>query len=718
MLLCILSGCTAKVVYKDASAPVDKRVEDLLGRMTMEEKILQLNQYIVGLNTNVNNIGDEIAVVPAGIGSVIYFSDNVELRNALQKRAVEQTRLGIPVLFGFDVIHGFRTVYPIPLAQGCSWDPELASELCSLAAREARLSGTDWTFSPMVDVSIDPRWGRIAECYGEDPYLNAVMGAAAVRGYQGDDLCCTDHVAACAKHYVGYGRSWAGKDYTMTDISMQSMWDTYLAPYRACVDAGVETVMSAFNDINGVPATANKLMLKEILKGKLGLKGFVVSDWNAVEQLISQGLARDRKEAARLAFEAGVDMDMKDSCYLEHFPVLLKEGLVSEKDIDESVRRILSLKFRLGLFEQPYTADIPESERALGADALAAAAQMAAESMVLLKNDGALPLGDVRRIGVIGPLAKDQDNIIGCWKCHGRSEDVQTLFDGLAEEFGDKAVLAYTRGCDFDGNDRSDFDRAVALARSSDVVVLCLGEKAAWSGENASRSSIALPAVQEELAAAVAAAGKPVVLLLGSGRPVELARLAESADAILEIWEPGVAGGSAAAGILSGRINPSGKLCVTFPLSTGQIPINYNVRRSSRPEQGLYQDIPSAPMYEFGHGLSYSHFEYGDITASSDCISAGETIKLQLPVTNTSGVDGVETVLCFISDPYSSITRPVKELKHFAKAVIKAGETYVYSFEIDPARDLAFVNDKGEPLLENGEYVVHIGDKQFTFELI
>ncbi len=704
-------------VYQQAGRDVEDRVEDLLERMTLEEKILQLNQFIIGRNTNINNIGEVMKDIPGEIGSVIYFSDNAALRNEMQRKAVEETRLGIPVLFGFDVIHGFRTIYPIPLAQGCSWNPGLVEENCSLSAKEARLSGTDWTFAPMVDVSRDPRWGRVSEGFGEDPYLNAVMGAASVKGYQGDDLYQTDNIAACVKHFVGYGESLAGKDYVCTDISMQTMWDTYLPPFKACIEAGAETVMSAFNDINGVPATANRLFLTEILKERWGHKGFVVSDWNAIAQLVSQGHAADRKEAALKAFTAGVEMDMRDECYGKHLKELYDEGLVTDIQIDDAVGRILSLKFRLGLFEKPYTEELPESERILSDKALAAAEKLAEESMVLLKNDGILPLEDVRKIAVIGPMAKDRQQIIGSWKCHGKTEDGQSLYEGLEREFEGKVKLLYARGCDFDGSDRSCFNAAKAAAVNSDVVVLCLGEKAAWSGENASRSTIALPEIQIQLAEELAKTGKPVVLVLSNGRPLELNRFESVADAILEIWQPGIRGGSPMAGILSGRLNPSGKLCVTFPWSTGQIPVFYNVRKSGRPTKGLYQDITSKPMYEFGHGLSYSEFLYSDIRIDGTDMSRDENFTVSVTVTNVSDRDGYETVHWYITDPYSSITRPVRELKHFEKKLIKAGESAEFIFEINPARDLSYIDSEGNPFLENGEYLIRVNTKKIKFNL-
>lgn len=716
----LASGVISKDVplYKQPGVSIDKRVEDLLSRMTLDEKVLQLSQYIVGLNTNENNTGEVITELPDGVGSYIYFSEDAGLRNKLQRKAVENTRLGIPILFGFDVIHGFRTIYPIPLAQGCAWNPELVKELSAIAARESRMSGTDWTFSPMIDVARDGRWGRVAEGYGEDPYTNAVMGVAAVEGYQGDTLSSTVNVAACLKHYVGYGRSEGGRDYTATDISRQSLWETYLPPYEAGIKAGAATVMSSFNDISGIPATANRYLLTEVLKKRWNHKGFVVSDWNAVQQLIQQGVAANRKEAAYKAFSAGLDMDMKDDCYREHLAALVAEGKIDEKKIDESVARILRLKFQLGLFEYPYTPVYEDSKRILRSEYKDAAARMAQESMVLLKNDNCLlPLKKGMTMAVIGPMAKDKENLLGSWKAHGRVDDVESIYEGLEKEFGSNTRLLYAAGCDFDGDDTSLFAEATSVASQADVVILCLGEKSAWSGENASRSNIALPRIQERLAAELYKAGTPVVILLSNGRPLELARLAQQCDAMLEIWQPGVAGGTPLAQILSGGANPSGKLCITFPFDSGQIPIYYNERQSSRPDQGQYQDIPTTPMYDFGYGLSYTTFSYGVMRASSGSIQKNGKLRVEVPVTNTGNMDGYETVHWFISDPYCSISRPIKELKHFEKRFLKKGETAIFSFEIDPQRDFSYIDESGNRFLEEGDYYVLMKDQKVKIEI-
>jgi len=705
-------------VYKQTGATITERVMDLLSRMTVEEKIHQLNQYILGLNTNVNNTGETVENVPPGIGSYIYFNSDVALRNQAQRRAMENSRLGIPILFGFDVIHGFRTIYPIPLAQACSWNPELIRQTSAMAARESRMSGVDWTFSPMIDVARDGRWGRVAEGYGEDPYTNAVFCAASVQGYQGDNLSSPYHVAACLKHFVGYGVSEGGRDYTATDISRQALWETYLPPYEAGIKAGAATVMSSFNDISGVPATANKYLLTDILKKRWNHQGFVVSDWNAVEQLIPQGVAANRKEAALKAFNAGLEMNMKDDCYRENMPALLSEGKITMQQIDDAVSRILRLKFQLGLFENPYTPDYTEKERVLLPAHKELAAKAAEESMVLLKNaNHLLPLKEQKKIAVIGPMAKDRKNLMGSWIAHGREEDVESLFEGLENEFRGKAQLLYSLGCGFDGDDNSGFAAARKTAEQADVILLCLGEKGEWSGENASRSTLALPAIQEQLAAELHKTGKPIVLILSNGRPLELYRLEPMSQAIVEIWQPGICGGTPLAGILSGRINPAGKLCITFPYSTGQIPIYYNARQSSRPDQGQYQDIPTLPLYDFAHGLSYTEYKYGELKVSSARITKKDKLVVEIPVTNAGKMDGYETIHWFISDPYCSISRPLKELKHFEKRFLKVGETSVFRFEMDPEQHLSYVDHEGIRFTEAGDYYIIVKDKKIKVEL-
>ena len=491
-----------------------------------------------------------------------------------------------------------------------------------------------------------------------------------------------------------------------------------MPPYQAGIEAGAATVMSCFNDISGTPGTANPYILTEVLKERWAHDGFVVSDWAAIEQLRSQGVAADRKEAAEKAFNAGVEMDMMNRCYDAHLAALVREGKVSQEKLDEAVRRVLRLKFRLGLFERPYTPESEETDRFLLPASLAVAERLAEESMVLLKNENnTLPLKAARRIAVIGPMAQNRLHLLGAWSAHGREEDAVSLFAGLENEYRGRAELFYARGCDFDGEDRSGFREAVAAAAAADVVVLCLGEKKQWSGENASRSTIALPEIQEQLAAELAQTGKPLVLVLSSGRPLELCRLEPLCGAMVQMWQPGIRGGNPLAGILSGRINPSGRLAMTFPRSTGQIPIYYNRRQSGRTHQGKYQDIPSTPLYEFGHGLSYTTFEYGDLRPSATTLRRGEKVTVEVSVTNTGGMDGAETVHWFISDPVCRISRPVRELKHFEKQPIRRGETRTFRFEIDPEKDLSFTDGDGNRFLEPGDYFILVKDKKVKLTL-
>lgn len=707
-------------LYKDPNYKIDERVEDLLSRMSLEEKIYQLNQYTLGQNNNINNIGKTISDIPSQIGSLIYFSPDPYLRNEMQRKAVEETRLGIPILFGYDVIHGFRTVYPIPLAQAASWNPELVKQSCSMAAQESYQSGVNWTFSPMVDVARDGRWGRIAEGYGEDPYVNSVFSAASVNGYQGDDVSAENKVAACLKHYVGYGASEAGRDYVYTEISDQTMWDTYLPSFEAGVKSGALTLMSAFNNISGIPATANKYLLTDVLKDKWQHKGFVVSDWAAIKQLINQGMAYDEKDAAMKAFNAGVEMDMVDGCYSKFLKELVDEGKVKIETIDDAVRRVLYVKFSLGLFEKPYTEEISEDKRFLLESSKEIAKMMAIESMVLLKNDeSVLPLKNKRKIALIGPMAKDKINLLGSWSAHGKEADVISVYEGMLDEFGDKSEILYSKGCDYERIDEMELKKAKETAMNSEVVILCLGEKKEWSGENASRSSISLPVAQKKLLYEIYRLNKPVILLISSGRPIDLSDIHEYTDAILEIWQPGVMGGEAVAELVSGKESPSGKLPVTFPYTTGQIPIYYNQRKTARDyRQGEYQDIQSKPMYNFGHGLSYTEFEYGKIKLSTSKIRKQEKITAEVVVKNIGEYDGKETVLWYIEDPFCSITRPRKELKFFEKKNIRSGSEQIFKFEIDPIKDLGCVDSEGNRFVESGIYNLIVGNDKVEIEII
>ena len=714
----LLTGTAKEPLYRDPTAPLAERVDDLLSRMTLREKLGQLSQPLyrsddTTLDARITR--GEVGSLVVAHGSALAPAE----RDRLQRIAVERSRLGIPVLFGFDVIHGYRTLFPIPLGIAASWNPELAEASARIAASEASACGIDLTFSPMVDVARDPRWGRISEGSGEDVLLNAVFGAALVRGYQGDDPSKQGRIGACVKHFVGYGAALGGRDYQFTELSERALRETYLPPFKACVDAGAVSVMSAFNDISGTPASANALTLDRILRKEWGFDGFVLSDWNAVTELQEHGIAADGAEAAVKALTAGVDMEMTSDLYLTTLEQSVREKRLPAALVDRAVRAVLRVKFRLGLFDRPFRSH-PEPDRMLlTPEARRTARQLAAESMVLLKNDNQiLPLTNKKKIAVVGPMAKNGWDLLGSWCGHGKDTDVEMLYDGLTAEFGGDAELRYAMGCKPQGNDRSGFAGALDVARWSDVVIVCLGEMLTWSGENASRSTIALPQIQEELVKELKEAGKPIILVLSNGRPLELNRMEPLCDAILEIWQPGINGARSMAGILSGRINPSGKLAMTFPYSTGQIPIYYNRRKSGRGHQGFYKDITSDPLYPFGHGLSYTEFKYGTVTPSATKVKRGDKLSAEVTVTNTGARDGAETVHWFISDPYCSITRPVKELKHFEKQFIKVGETKIFRFDIDLERDFGFVNEDGKRFLEAGEYHILVQGQTVKIELI
>lgn len=708
---------TTKVVYKNPKAPLESRVEDLLSRMTLKEKVLQLNQYTLGTNNIENNKGVEVKNIPAEVGSLIYFGTDPDLRNRMQHHAMEDSRLGIPILFGYDAIHGFRTVMPIPLAQACSWNPELVEKGCAVSAQECRMSGIDWTFSPMIDVSRDPRWGRVAESYGEDPYANGVFAQAAVRGYQGKNLSGEESVAACLKHYVGYGASEAGRDYVYTEISRQTLWDTYLPPYEMGVKAGAATIMSSFNDISGTPGSANHYTLTEVLRNNWNFSGMVVSDWGAIQQLQSQGMAKDLKNAGELALNAGLDMDMMSHSYDAYLEELVNEGKVDMATVDEAVRRVLRVKFQLGLFERPYTPSSKPTSRFLRPQSMQVASELTSESMVLLKNSGILPLKTVKKIAVMGPMADADHELLGCWWGHGENQDIQKLIDGIRREYAGKAEVRFTKGCAFDGEDDSDFKQAEDLAKWADVVIMCMGEKGSWSGENNSHADIGLPMIQRRLMQTVKQVGGKIVLALSSGRPVILGEAVELSDAILEIWHPGITAGDAVAGILSGRYNPSGRLAMTFPYALGQIPIYYNRRNSARRHQGFYKDMMSEPLYPFGYGLSYTHFSYGEPKADKLQVAKNGKLTVTVPVTNDGDCDGKETVFWYVSDPYCKITRPNKELKFFEKKFIKKGETEVFTFDVDVERDFGFVDAEGHCFVEEGEVYVTVGGKQLKINI-
>jgi len=706
--------------YKDPKLPTQTRVEDLLSRMTIQEKADQMTQSVLNDSNPNNPQTTDVQKYRPTYGSYVYFI-NVRARNNVQKRAVEQSRLGIPALFGSDVIHGCYLTFPIPLAQACSWNPALVSSSCSYAAAEARRGGVDWVFAPMIDVTFDPRWGRIAEGYGESPYAASVFASAAVQGYQGKTLDSPDTVACTLKHFVAYGASEGGRDYSYTDVSPVRLWEMYLPPYRAGVQAGAAAVMSSFNDLDGIPMTANKYLLTDVLRHQFGFNGLIVTDWSAVPQLVIQGFARDGHQAIKLAIDAGIDIDMNSYLASMNVPSLVQTGEISRARIDTSVRRILKLKFDLGLFEHPYVPEDGKISPARVKDGENLAADLAAQSLVLLKNDDAtLPISpQVKKIALIGPVASDQSEVLGSWRCRGDPGRTVSLEQGLRATLPPDASLTTEQGCDFKSDHRAGFAAAVKLAQDSDLVILCLGETAAMTGENASRSSLALPGVQEDLASAVFQTGKPVVLVISSGRPVDLQRLEPQAKSILAIWQPGTETGAAVAKVLLGEINPSGRLAVTWPRGSGQIPIYHNMHPRARGDgdEGAYQDIATTPQYEFGYGLSYTTFTYGPISLSSGTVRSGGELVASVTVTNTGRMDGAETAFWFVNHPVASITQPMEELKYFEKAPIPAGASHVFKFVIKPKRDLTFLNGAGQALLESGPINLTVGRQKISFQV-
>lgn len=710
------------------------RVDSVLKLMTLDEKIGQLNQLSFGIGwgpTVKSNVPEEYKelIREGKIGSFLN-ALGAEFTYDLQKVAVTETRLKIPLLFGYDVIHGFRTTFPVPLGEAATWQPELIEKSAHYQALEASSAGVHWTFSPMVDIARDPRWGRIMEGSGEDPYLGSLMAAARVRGYQGD--LSENNIIACAKHYAGYGGAEGGRDYNTVDFSERTFRDVYLPPYKAAVDAGVYTLMAAFNEIGGVPSSGSKYLLTDILRNEWKFDGFVVSDWNSIGELINHGVAADLQHAGEIALNAGLDMDMESRSYITHLKELVKEGKVSEATIDESVRRILRVKFILGLFDDPYKycSKERESKVILSKEVKDAALEVAKRSFVLLKNeDNILPLKkDYKKIAVIGPLANSTDHPTGGWEAMGDSSDVVSILEGLKNYLGNKTEILYSEGCKINEISTAGFNDAVETASKSNLVILCLGEGKDMSGEGWSRSKLDLPGVQEELAKAIYKTGKPIVVVLMNGRPLSINWLNENIQAILETWFPGITAGDAIAQVLFGDYNPSGKLPVTFPRSVGQVPIYYNHKNTGRPGDlknhytSKYLDLPLTPLYPFGYGLSYTTFEYDDLELSKEQMKMNDSIIVSVKVKNTGRYDGEEVVQLYVQDLVGSVTRPVKELKGFKKIFLKKGEEKTVKFTVHE-KDLRFTTLDLTYKSEPGFYKVFAGTNSVNvleskFELV
>jgi beta-glucosidase len=708
---------------------VENCVASLLGQMTLAEKIGQMTQLDASSGDPVDYLGERLR--SGRLGSVLNLAD-ADTANELQRIAVEESRLGIPLLIGRDVIHGFATVMPLPIGQAASFNPEVAHDGARIAALEAARAGINWTFTPMIDVSRDPRWGRIAESFGEDPYLTSAMGAATIEGLQGEDLAAVGTIAACAKHFAGYGAAEAGRDYAATHIPENELRNVYLPPFKAAVAAGAATLMTSFSEIDGVPATGSQFLLREVLRDEWGFDGFVVSDWDSIRQMQVHGLTANRRESALTAVTAGVDMEMAGDAYASHLEELLAEGYIAVETIDRAVANILRVKFRLGLFENPYTN--PDELPPIGSDAALSAAKKAAlQSVVLLKNQDALPLSadTLNALAVIGPLADEPYEQLGTWIFDGDPGLSVTPLEAIKELLGERVAVKYVKAMD---NSRSKagpaFDEAFATAAAADAAILFLGEESILSGEAHSRADISLPGDQAELVRRIRATGKPVIAVILAGRPLTLSNIVDEVDAILFAWHPGTMGGPAIAELLFGIESPSGKLPATFPRMVGQVPIYYAQKHTGKPATPeaamLIDDIPVratqtsvgnvsyhldagyTPLYPFGHGLSYTTFAYSNIEASAAEVEPGGSVVISADLTNAGEIAATEVVQLYTRDLVGSVTRPVRELKGFQRVHVEPGETVRVSFEVH-SDDLAFYGRGKRHAAEPGDFHAWIG---------
>ncbi|MGZ8523491.1 MAG: beta-glucosidase BglX [Chitinophagaceae bacterium] len=741
VLLGLLIVTTVNVAAQTAQqAKMKTFIDGLIRKMTLEEKLGQLNLPGAGdITTGQAGSSDIAKKISEGKVGGLFNIKSVAKIKEVQKLAVEKSRLKIPMLFGMDVIHGYETVFPIPLGMSCVWDMKLVERSAQIAAQEASADGINWTFSPMVDISRDPRWGRISEGSGEDAYLGSEIAKAMVRGYQGNDLTKNSTIMACVKHYALYGAAEAGRDYGTTDMSRVRMYNEYLPPYKAAVDAGVGSVMASFNEIDGVPATANKWLLTDVLRRQWGFKGFVVTDYTGINEMVDHGIG-DLKTVSARALMAGVDMDMVGEGLLTTVRQSLKEGKVAQQQIDAACRRILEAKYKLGLFEDPYRyCDENRAKTEIFTDANRKEARaIAAESFVLLKNQGnVLPLKKTGTIALIGPLADATENMTGTWSVAANFAKSVSVIKGIKEVVGSNANILYAKGSNLDEDslieergtmfgkslkrDRRPageiLQEAVVIANQSDVILAALGEAAEMSGEASSRTNIEIPGVQKELLKALLKTGKPVVLVLFTGRPLVLKWEQENVPAILNVWFGGSEAGYAVADVLFGDVNPSGKLSTTFPQNLGQVPLFYNHKNTGRPLpegkwfqkfRSNYMDVSNEPLYPFGYGLSYTSFSYSDVKLSSSSMTAGQKITASVTVTNTGSKDGKEVVQLYIRDMVGTSTRPVKELKGFQKMELKAGEAKTVSFDIS-INDLKYYNYDLKYVAEPGDFKVFIG---------
>lgn len=710
---------------------IDKKVDELLKKMTLEEKIGQLNQYTgdntatgpITINTNKQN-----EIKNGQLGSMLNVL-GVKYTRQYQELAM-QSRLKIPLLFGQDVIHGYKTTFPIPLAEAASWDLRAIELSARISAIEASASGIHWTFAPMVDISRDPRWGRVMEGAGEDTYLGSKIAFARVKGFQGEKIGEVDAVMACVKHFAAYGAAVGGRDYNSVDMSHRMLWETYLPPFKSALDAGAATFMNSFNDINGIPATGNSYLQRDILKGKWNFKGFVVSDWGSIGEMVDHGYSKDNKEAALQAITAGSDMDMESNSYRNNLVELVRENKVSIELIDDAVRRILYKKIELGLFDDPYKFSNPKRQKVAlnNPEHTKIAREVASKSIVLLKNENnILPLSkELKTIAFIGPMVKPKRMNHGFWAIDLKDVDstyIVSQWEGLEKKVGKNTKLLYAKGCNIEGNDKSGFQEAITIANQSDVVILSIGEAWNMSGEAKSKSNIHLPGVQEDLIKELQKTGKPIVILINAGRPLIFNWTADNMPTIVYTWWLGSEAGNAIADILFGDYNPSGKLPMTFPRDEGQIPIYYNHFNTGRPSinedkvyKSAYIDLPNSPKFPFGYGLSYTTFLYSNLKLSLHKINSSEVIEVSLNVTNSGKYAGEEVVQLYLRDKVGSVVRPIKELKDFMKVHLEVGETKIVKFSIDNTK-LSFYNDKLDYISEPGDFEVMIGSSSEDIRL-
>ena len=720
----ILAACSEKPYLQIKTNGSDPFIEELISKMTLDEKLGQMTLFTTDWESTGPTIrGGYEDDIRKGKCGALFNSHTVEFTTRLQKIAVEESRLKIPLLFGYDVVHGYKTIFPIPLGAAASWDLDAIEKSAYIMSKEAASAGLHWTFSPMVDISRDPRWGRVMEGTGEDTYLGSKIAGAMVKGIQGDGFEKADRLIACVKHFAAYGAPAGGRDYNTVDMSERVLREVYLPPYKAAVDAGALTVMTSFNEYDGVPASGNKFLLTDILRKEWGFNGFVVTDYTSINEMVEHGVVSDETEAGILSIQAGVDMDMQSGAFQEKVKKGLETGQLTSQQIDNSVRNILKIKKKLGLFVDPFRFSDPEREKLniLNEENLNFAREISKKSIVLLKNNGVLPVSNnIKKILLTGPLAADKENLTGVWSASGEGRHCVSLLEGMQNNPRSKTIrIEHLKGCDFESDDRSGFNAVLKAAEDADIIILAIGENKEMSGEAASRAMIRIPGVQEELLKALKASGKPIITVVMNGRPLVLKDVHDHSDALIEAWWLGTQAGNALADVIYGDYNPSGKLPMTFPIHEGQIPVFYSHKNTGRPFNPdskwttKYLDIPNEPLYPFGYGLSYTTFNYGPVKTDKKSFRTNETVSVSVELHNSGTIDGEEVVQLYVRDLVASVTRPVKELKGFRKVMLKAGEKKIIQFTLKE-KDLTFLDRNMNWVTEPGDFEVFVGTDSDT----